>query len=352
MKPDVLVSKLIPWYSEAKRPLPWRLNRNPYRIWISEVMLQQTTVTAVIPYYERFMERFPNLQSLADAKEESVLEYWAGLGYYSRARSLHKSAKALAAQGAGSDIRKFPRSYKELLEFPGFGPYTARAVSSLAFGEKVGVVDGNVIRVLSRVLDLDLEWWKPKDRDRVQIEADRLAQATLATTAAPVDPSDLNQALMELGATICTPQSPSCLLCPWSRDCLARTNDTIAVRPKPKPRRAIEIWQWNPEIIRHRNRVLLVENDYAPFLKGHMIWPGQVTRLKKKPKSFHYKGGVTHHEIYVTVASSKNSSRNQKKKSIWISRDEMKTKVPSSLIRKALEVLDLDVIDLDASEKS
>ena len=325
---DVLAASLIPWYAESKRPLPWRIDRNPYRIWISEVMLQQTTVTAVIPFFERFLAKFPNLETLAKASEETVIEYWAGLGYYSRARSLHKSAQRLAALGT------FPKTFSELIEMPGFGPYTSRAVSSQAFGEKVGVVDGNVIRVLSRVYDLDLEWWKPKDRDIVQVKADALANAVVEGHS--VNPSDLNQALMELGATICTPQSPTCMLCPWSLQCLARMNDTIALRPKPKPRREMEIWAWLPEVhVRPDKSVLLVKNDYAPFLKGHMILPGRAVQLKKKPKEFHFKGGVTHHEIYVTVA--RGTAAPKTSDSIWVSQNELKNKIPSSLIRKALD---------------
>lgn len=354
MNPDVLAAKLTHWYREVKRPLPWRQNRDPYRIWVSEVMLQQTTVTAVIPYYEKFMTRFPHLSALAAADESDVLEHWAGLGYYSRARSLHKSARALFGRPG---LQKFPRTYEELIELPGFGPYTARAVSSLAFGEKVGVVDGNVIRVLSRVFDLDLEWWKPKERDKFQLEADKLAQAKV--DGAPADPSDINQALMELGATVCTPQSPTCLLCPWVEECQARDKETIALRPRPKPRRQVEIWEWRPQILRRRdNSILLVKNTYAPFLKGHMIWPGKATRLKKKPKEFHYKGGVTHHEIYVTVAASKTKfapaakGAPEFKDAVWVQPHEMKTKVPSSLIRKALDVLDLDAINLDAKKKT
>ncbi len=341
MSPDNLVAKLIPWYREVKRPLPWRRDRDPYRIWVSEVMLQQTTVTAVIPFYEKFTKSFPTLQALAKASEGDVLAHWAGLGYYSRARSLHKSARALAKLGT------FPKTFAQLIELPGFGPYTSRAVASLAFGEAVGVVDGNVIRVLSRVLDLDLEWWKPRDRDLIQIEADRLAQARLEN--ANVDPSDLNQALMELGATICTPKSPTCMLCPWGRLCRARKNESTHLRPRPKPRRESEIWLWTPEIIqRSDKRLLLVKNSYAPFLKGHLIWPGTATRLKTKPKSFHYKGGVTHHEIFVNVvASKKPSSKAELKRwaavdAVWISPNEMKTKVPSSLIRKAVTLLELD----------
>ncbi len=333
---DELISQLIPWYLEAKRPLPWRMNRDPYRIWISEVMLQQTTVTAVIPYYERFMKRFPNLNSLAKTELGVVLEYWAGLGYYSRARSLHKSAQTL------SEFGKFPQTFTELLELPGFGPYTARAVSSLAFGEKVGVVDGNVIRVLSRVFDLDLEWWKPVDRDVVQIQADLLVNGKNGKRS--VDASDTNQALMELGATICTPQSPTCMLCPWSRMCLARKNDTIPLRPKSKPRRETELWAWNPTLhLRARDKsFLLVKNDYAPFLKGHLVPPGTAVRLKKKPKDFDYRGSVTHHEIYVTVSHGTGAATPKKPKPDechWIAAEEIKSKVPSSLIRKALDAL-------------
>ena len=139
-----LHENLINWYLANRRPLPWRKDKNPYTIWISEVMLQQTTVAAVIPYFERFIERFPNQHTLAQAELSEVYEYWAGLGYYSRARNLHASAKIISDSG-------FPEDYSQLIQLPGFGPYTARAVASLAFDQKVGVLDGNVIRVLSRV---------------------------------------------------------------------------------------------------------------------------------------------------------------------------------------------------------
>ncbi|MDX9731021.1 MAG: A/G-specific adenine glycosylase [Bdellovibrionales bacterium] len=335
--PNQILTRLVPWYIESRRTLPWRTNRDPYRIWASEVMLQQTTVTAVIPFYERFMKRFPDLKSLASAALEDVIEHWAGLGYYSRARSLHKAAIELARQP------EFPRTHTELLNFPGLGPYTARAVSSLAFGEPVGVVDGNVIRVLSRVYDLDLEWWKPKERDEIQTRADALAQGSV--DGRPADPSDVNQALMELGATVCTPQSPSCLLCPVTTLCRARANETISLRPRPKPRKETEIWLWEPLVQRSGNKqVLLVQNDYAPFLKGHWIWPGKAVRLKKKPKDYHYKGLVTHHEIFVNVRTSKTSKSPKKAAQAdqqWVSLIDIKSKIPSSLVRKALDALEI-----------
>ena len=162
---------LIAWYQKNKRVLPWRASQDPYKIWISEVMLQQTTVTAVIPYYEKFLKLFPTVQKLAAATIEDVYEMWAGLGYYSRARNLHKSAVLLSEMILSGN--GFPQSYQQLLELPGFGPYTARAVSSLAFGEKTGVLDGNVIRVLSRKYGIDSDWWQTVARNDLQTQKAR-----------------------------------------------------------------------------------------------------------------------------------------------------------------------------------
>jgi A/G-specific adenine glycosylase len=302
-------------------------------------MLQQTTVTAVIPYYHRFLERFPNLETLAQAPLKDVLEQWAGLGYYSRARALHKSAGELLQRG------EFPTSHHELIQLSGFGPYTSRAVSSLAFGEAVGVVDGNVIRVLSRLLDLDLEWWKPKVRDQLQVHADRLAQSV-------EDSSFVNQGLMELGATVCTPsKSPSCMICPWNLSCLARKNGTIEKRPTSKPRKTTEFWIWDVHLVQVRSKrgtgeFLLIQNDYAPFLKGHLIPPGQVRKEKIRPKSFDLKGSITNHEIFVRIEKvSRVKTRSEAKrmiaisstKSNWIPFQEIRAHVPSSLVRKALD---------------
>jgi A/G-specific adenine glycosylase len=312
---------LMDWYHGVKRDLPWRKNRDPYRIWVSEVMLQQTTVAAVIPFYERFMKRFPNLLSLAQAPVEDVIENWAGLGYYSRARNLHKSAQALAEGG-------FPKTAAELLEFPGFGPYTARAVSSLAFDEKTGVLDGNVIRVLSRRYGLKLEWWKPQARAQLQVLADRLAQVD--------QPADLNQGMMELGATICTPQSPTCLLCPWNKGCVARHLHAISEYPLRKPRRDREVWHWRPQVIEKKGAVLLIPNTYAPFLKGHWILPGEAELLTAPPPSFDYKGTVTHHDIFVSIARvRKGSPISQEEK--WVPLDQLSREIPASMIRKAIE---------------
>lgn len=310
---------LTEWYLQNRRQLPWRADQNPYRIWISEVMLQQTTVTAVIPYYEKFLKRFPNVQSLAKATTSEVLEYWAGLGYYSRARNLHKAAQSLSATG-------FPKSYQQLIEYPGFGPYTSRAVTSLAFGERVGVLDGNVIRVLSRYLGKRIEWWKPEGRNQLQTQADQLVQKE--------NPSDINQGLMELGATICTPKNPACLLCPWNQGCVARKESRIAELPLAKPRRSREIWIWQPTVLRKGSKVAVIENDYAPFLKGHLMWPGQVKKSTKAPKNFAFKGTVTHHDIFVIPKKSQVTKQTALR---WLSQKELRKHIPSSLIRKVLE---------------
>lgn len=316
---------LINWYRLVRRDLPWRKNREPYRIWVSEIMLQQTTVAAVVPYFERFMARFPDLNSLASASLEEVYELWAGLGYYSRARNLHRAANLLFAAGG------FPRSSSELINFPGFGPYTSRAVASLAFDEKSGVLDGNVIRILTRHYGLSVQWWQPSGRNILQNLADHLAQTNT--------PADLNQGMMELGATVCTSKSPACTLCPWMKTCDSRIKNSIDQLPLQRPRRARETWAWSPQIKKRAGKVLLVANDYAPFLKGHMILPGHVQRLKGQPRHFSYKGTITHYDIYVVLQSKipgiKYSQKYKQKK--WVSLGNLKKEIPSSLIRKAIE---------------
>jgi len=199
---------LLDWYEEHRRDLPWRRTRDPYRIWLSEVMLQQTRVAAVIPYYKRFLERFSAVDALADAHEQEVLAAWSGLGYYSRARNLHRAAKQI--RGAGG----FPSEYQAIRELPGVGDYTAAAIASIAFDLPHPVLDGNVLRVLSRVGAEQGDIRSPRTRNRLAEEAGRLLDENR--------PGDFNQALMELGATVCVPKQPQCLLCPVTRHCEAR----------------------------------------------------------------------------------------------------------------------------------
>ena len=316
---------LLEWYRQNRRDLPWRQNRDPYRIWISETMLQQTTTTAVIPYFEKFVERFPSLKSLATAKIESVLEAWAGLGYYSRARNLHKAAQLLHQLGA------FPRTHEELLELPGFGPYTSRSVASLAFDAQVGVVDGNTIRVLSRAEGHDWEWWQGKVRAQIQARADAWVEG--------VPSYEMNQALMELGRTICTPKSPSCLLCPLRASCVSLKQSRVETRPGSKPKRAREIWLWEPVVKIQKEQILIRRNHDIPFMKGQWLLPGQARRLKAKPKSFDYRHSVTHHDIYVTVGQTGLKIEKHDK---WVRLEEIRQHVPANLVQKALRIAAAD----------
>lgn len=213
---------LCQWYLHAHRDLPWRNTRDPYRIWISEVMLQQTRAAAVIPYYERFLARFADVKTLAEAPEADLLQAWSGLGYYSRARNVQKAAKEIHAQGA------FPNTYEGIRRLPGVGDYTAAAIASFAFRLPFAVLDGNVVRVFARLSNESSDVKQGATRKRLQV----LAQDSLD----PKAPDTYNQALMELGATICLPRNPKCLLCPVIDHCQARKlglQDTLPIKGRP-----------------------------------------------------------------------------------------------------------------------
>ncbi|WP_416235466.1 A/G-specific adenine glycosylase [Paenibacillus campi] len=220
--------ELLAWYDEHKRDLPWRRSRNPYHIWISEIMLQQTRVDTVIPYFLRFTERFPTVESLAEAPEEDVLKHWEGLGYYSRARNIQAAAKQVVERHGGI----VPDTPEEISALKGIGPYTAGAVLSIAYNVPVPAVDGNVMRVLSRYFCLSDDI--AKNATRVKME--KLAGELIPTGRA----SDFNQALMELGALVCTPKSPHCLTCPVMKHCEGRMNgmeEQLPIKTKAKPPR-------------------------------------------------------------------------------------------------------------------
>ncbi|MCF6139315.1 A/G-specific adenine glycosylase [Pseudalkalibacillus berkeleyi] len=200
---------LVLWFTHDHRDMPWRKERDPYKIWVSEIMLQQTRVDTVIPYFERFMAQFPTVDALAAAEEEKVLKAWEGLGYYSRARNLHSAVKEVHEKYGGI----VPNTPKEILSLKGVGPYTAGAIASIAFGLPEPAVDGNVMRVLSRILLIENDIAKPQTR-KIFEEAVRLL-------ISKENPSYFNQGLMELGATICTPKNPSCIVCPVQKHCEA-----------------------------------------------------------------------------------------------------------------------------------
>src|SRR5438477_1446956 len=201
-----IARRLRAWFRRRARALPWRRTRDPYAIWVSEIMLQQTRVQTVIPYWERWMSRFPTVAALAHAPLDDVLAAWAGLGYYSRARNLHAGAQTVASKFAGA----LPARASELRAVPGIGPYTAGAIASIAFGEKAPLVDGNVARVLARVYGIAEDIKSSAGQRALWARAGELMAALPASAA----PGDLNQGLMELGATICAPAAPRCLTCP------------------------------------------------------------------------------------------------------------------------------------------
>lgn len=221
-------SELLGWYRGNKRELPWRMNRDPYRIWVSEVMLQQTRVDTVIPYYERFMEKFPNAGALAAAPEPEVLKCWEGLGYYSRARNLQAGAREVVERHGGI----VPDDKTAVAALRGVGPYTTGAIMSIAFNKPEPAVDGNVMRVLSRFFCLEDDIAKPATRVKIE----KLAASLIPEGAA----GDFNQALMELGALVCTPKSPGCLTCPVMLECegrIAGKEHVLPVKTKAKPPR-------------------------------------------------------------------------------------------------------------------
>ena len=265
-------SELLRWYDRHRRRLPWRAEPgetpDPYRVWLSEIMLQQTTVTAVIPYYERFVTRFPSVQALAAAPLDEVLSAWAGLGYYARARNLHACARAVVAQGG-----TFPADLAGLQALPGIGVYTASAVGAIAFGLPAVPVDGNVERVVSRLFAISdpLPGAKPAMREAAALLG--------ADSAARARPSDFAQALFDLGAGVCTPAAPGCAVCPWMDACEARRLGVQASLPRKSPKKArpvrygVHFWLTDAP-----GRVLLRTRPYAGLLGGMTELPGTVWR--------------------------------------------------------------------------
>ncbi len=247
MSRTAAAARLLAWYDANARQLPWRRSADPYAVWVSEVMLQQTRAETAGPYYQRFLERFPDVESLAAADEEQVLAAWSGLGYYQRARRLHAAARTLVAAGAG-----WPHTAAEWLRLPGVGRYTAAAVASIAFGEAVPAVDGNVVRVVTRLLGERREVHRAAVARRIETYAAELVGG------AEGRPGDVNQALMELGATVCLPRRPRCPSCPLAAGCGALAagleQRLPSRRRSPEPRRERRI----AALARQGGRLLLV----------------------------------------------------------------------------------------------
>jgi len=302
---------LLHWFDQHKRDLPWRRDRDPYRVWLSEIMLQQTRVAAVLEYYERFVRRFPTVEKLAAARESSVLAAWSGLGYYRRARRLHAAAKKIVKEFSG----KFPATATEWRALPGIGRYTAAAIASIAFNEPVAVVDGNVGRVLERLLG------KRIDGERLWQTADELL--------CHERPGDFNQALMELGATLCLPRQPKCLLCPVSEWCATRGELSRTRQIAPQNKRDIRY-----ALDCRNGSVFLIRRDQTATLMPGMWELPEIPAANGSIKPLL----TLRHSITVTdyVVRVVQSELPQRADGHWIARSRLERLPLTGLTRKIL----------------
>jgi A/G-specific adenine glycosylase len=264
-----LARALVTWFDPRQRDVPGRGESDPYRIWIAEVMAQQTRIATVRERYAEFLARFPDVQALADADIDTVLKAWEGLGYYARARNLHRAARVIASRHDGS----LPREPSSLRELPGIGSYTAGAIASIAHGVREPAVDGNVRRVLSRLFDLE----RPTPR-RLEAEVRRMFEGE------KVPPGALNQALMDLGSTVCTPRNPRCEECPIRSDCLARKKKTIELRPGRSKTRALPHYPISVAAVFREGRLLIGKRPEEGLLGGLWEFPGGKIEPGESPR--------------------------------------------------------------------
>jgi len=260
--PTEFARQILAWYGKHARRLPWRGSSDPYAVWVSEIMLQQTRVETVIPYYERWMNRFPTIGALAAATDQDVLKVWEGLGYYSRARNLHKAAQTVVEHYHGT----IPQTRGELEKLPGVGRYTAGAIASMAFGLDEPALDGNLKRVLARVFNLTMNLKTPEG----QLGLEKL----LAENLPPGQAGDFNQAMMDLGATICTPRDPQCTVCPVNGICLAKALNVQTERPVTPARLPVPHHTVTAAVIQRDGRVLITRRPVNGLLGGMWEFPG------------------------------------------------------------------------------
>jgi A/G-specific adenine glycosylase len=324
-----LAARLLRWYGVQHRDLPWRRTGDPYRIWVSEIMLQQTRTEAAIPYYQRFLERFPNMAALAAASEEEVLACWSGLGYYARARNLHKAARL--TDGV------FPGGYQAIRDLPGVGDYTAAAISSIAFGLPYAALDGNVMRVVARLTgdaaDIGASRTRARFREIAQRHLDGLA---------PRRAGEFNQAMMELGATVCLPRAPRCAACPLAMACEARRTGRQAQLPVKLRKTAPVKIDMALAVIERRGRLLLWQRTQdARRLAG--FWelpsPAQVPELQDLPAIGTFRHAITHHRYRVTVHAGGPAQKARAQRPLrWVPLANLPSLPLSTTARKALRL--------------
>ena len=337
-------SLLLNWYQKAARDLPWRHSRDPYEIWISEIMLQQTRVAAVLGYYDRFLRRFPTVKDLAQAPEEDLMKCWEGLGYYSRARNLKKAAQVIV------EMPEFPLDYQTLLTLPGIGDYTASAISS-AFGERQAAVDGNVLRVITRLYNIHEDVLK----DTTKKEIRKMVQERM-----PEDPEEIrlfSQAMMELGATVCVPNGePSCDLCPFQADCEAKKQGTIRQLPHKEPKKARRKEEKTILVLFQGEKVALQKRPEKGLLAGLWEFPsmeGKVSEMeiqkflqekdlrilswRERRNSIHIFSHVEWHMTGYAIDVRGDESGYH-----WVSREELEQiAIPSAFLRYTEQVREL-----------
>jgi A/G-specific adenine glycosylase len=320
-------ANLLAWFREHQRDLPWRRTRDPYAIWISEIMLQQTRVAAVIPYYGRFLARFPGFEALADAPETDLLAHWAGLGYYYRARNLQRAARVMRDGGA------FPSSYEAIRRLPGIGDYTAAAVASIAFELPHAALDGNVLRVLSRVCEDTTNSASSAGRKHFASIAGELLDRT--------KPGMFNQAMMELGATICLPTNPQCLLCPVARLCGARASGRQNELPvKIIGRNSLEEHRTVFWIERHGRVLLWKRGASSRLMPGFWELPedAQLPAIRPGQKLGSFRHGITFHNYRFDVVEA--CAPCETGECEWVALPELARLPVSTILKKAKRVID------------
>ncbi len=336
------VAQLESWFKKVARPLPWRKTQDPYAIWVSEIMLQQTQVHAVIPYYEKFLSVLPTLKALAEAPESQVLHLWSGLGYYSRARNLQKGARYIVQDLKG----KFPTTREEILKVPGIGPYTAGAVLSIAFDKKVPLVDGNVMRVFARYYGIQ----KPIEEKATQLKFWQLAEEWVNASKSP---RMLNQALMELGATVCSKASPQCGLCPLQENCVALKKKWTAKLPKRLPRKKPVDLFWIKILYEKDNAILLSQNQKGEWWEALWDFPKEEfknyaeveSRVEKLTEKYgrnaltllnSHKHTVTHHKLHVYPVILKEKKSEKGQRGTYFPKKDLHTLPLSALAKKII----------------
>ena len=338
---------LLAWYDRNKRDLPWRRGPNAYRTLVSELMLQQTAVATVVPYFERFTTRFPTMQALAAAREDEVLALWSGLGYYSRARHLHRTAQVVVGELGG----ELPANEDDLLRLPGVGAYTAAAVAAIAFSKRTLPVDGNVARVLARILGEH----RPIDRPAVRAELRQQGQACVPTRR----PGDFAQAMMELGALCCVPREPRCLECPMARFCRSRADGTTATIPVRAKRIAKRRIHMACVAVERRGCLLLVRRPPKTLLAGTWVFPLQEMRTGETAVDaarralaslgLRLEGGLvpagdlrhifTHRDVTASVFRARARGEVESADARWVRSDELALLPLSSFGRKMIDLV-------------